>query len=695
MGFRQLTSKRSIKILQSAMLLGCYLLVFSSCNKQASETEKNSPEYEKAYKEALVVHDKQGRLNALTYIDSVYRQIKSPTFKDNFDRLGFHYAVLARGIGDYKRAVVYADSLVSFLNENGGQAKHPKLYAGVNLILGDAAFELHDYPKAFQNYFTGYQLGKSYMDTDVTPAYLYRMGMVTYKQGSYKLSVNYFKQSLKLTLPLNNGFILFYRNQEIMDNIGMAYRNLNMLDSAQVFFNKGLAYIDQYGGKFPSKAELIPVAKAVIYGNQADVAVIRKDYNGAIQLLKKSIAINSAPKGDLNDALKSEIKLAKIYREQKEDDLLLALLQHIKVQLEYITSTEVEADWYHLMSEYYEKRGQLKSALDAYRSYHLLSDSLHNSRRLLTEMNVSDQISNYEKQHQIAGLVYNNRLQRIYLAVAVIATIMALIIIFLVYRNWQRSKRDLKTVNLLNDQVNIQKINLETALEKLNESNREKDRILYTVAHDLRNPLGGISSLSNIMATDADCNGEQREYINIIKETADNSLELIGEIFEATNATLDDSKKQLIDIDQLLGNVVELLRFKAAEKNQQIILCTHDNHINVFVVREKIWRVISNLIINAIKFSPVGTDIKINVEQQTNDVIISVSDDGIGIPEEMRSNVFNMFTEAKRPGTMGEKSFGLGLSICKQIVDAHGGKIWFDDKPGGGTTFYVQLHKAV
>ena len=150
---------------------------------------------------------------------------------------------------------------------------------------------------------------------------------------------------------------------------------------------------------------------------------------------------------------------------------------------------------------------------------------------------------------------------------------------------------------------------------------------------------------------------------------------------------------QWVDINTLLNNSIELLRFKAAEKNQQIELTTLDSPEIILISREKIWRVISNLIINAIKFSPVGATIKVNVVRYDKTICVEVSDNGIGIPEASKSKIFNMFTEAKRPGTMGEKSFGLGLSICKQIVEKHDGKIWFDSGDGG-TTFYMELNRA-
>jgi two-component system, OmpR family, sensor histidine kinase VicK len=94
---------------------------------------------------------------------------------------------------------------------------------------------------------------------------------------------------------------------------------------------------------------------------------------------------------------------------------------------------------------------------------------------------------------------------------------------------------------------------------------------------------------------------------------------------------------------------------------------------------------------NAIKFSPAGEGIDIALEQHEDAVSISIKDNGIGIPSEMLSEVFNTLGSTRRTGTAGEKSFGLGLSICKQIVEAHNGKIWVQSDAGRGSVFYVEL----
>jgi signal transduction histidine kinase len=309
----------------------------------------------------------------------------------------------------------------------------------------------------------------------------------------------------------------------------------------------------------------------------------------------------------------------------------------------------------------------------------------------LKETDVNQQLANLEKQDEITNLSNNNKLQRLYLDVAIVCGILLIIIMLLIWRTWRRSKLDMAVVILLNKQVNEQKTNLEKALDEVKYSSQEKDRILRAVAHDLRNPLGGIASLSGIMVEESEHDKELQNQLALIKDTATDSLELINEILEATKNSTGELKKQWVDVNAMLNNSVELLRFKAAEKHQQILLKSLGSSLDININREKIWRVLSNLISNAIKFSPVDSLILVGASQKKDHIVISVQDHGIGIPDNMKEKVFNMFTDAKRPGTIGEKSFGLGLSISKQIIEKHNGKIWFESEVDKGTTFYISL----
>lgn len=131
------------------------------------------------------------------------------------------------------------------------------------------------------------------------------------------------------------------------------------------------------------------------------------------------------------------------------------------------------------------------------------------------------------------------------------------------------------------------------------------------------------------------------------------------------------------------------MRAKAAEKKQTLIL--QADRIVIMLNRQNIWRVISNIVNNAIKFSPEHTKISIRVERKDTHVLLSVMDKGIGIPEHLKDKIFTIDPEKSRAGTAGEISYGLGLSISRKIIEEHDGRLWFESDAGGGSVFYVEL----
>jgi len=181
---------------------------------------------------------------------------------------------------------------------------------------------------------------------------------------------------------------------------------------------------------------------------------------------------------------------------------------------------------------------------------------------------------------------------------------------------------------------------------------------------------------------------DHRGMLQLIRTTSTATLELIGQLLHV-HGKKENLKLDPVNLHMLLQYCVDVARFRANDKGQQLILETVP--VVMMLDRERIWRVLSNLIGNAIKFSPDGSAITIRMMSESGAALIEVEDNGIGIPDSIKDRIFDMFTDAKRPGTSGEESFGLGLAISKQIVEAHGGRLWFESSVDRGTVFRVQL----
>lgn len=312
------------------------------------------------------------------------------------------------------------------------------------------------------------------------------------------------------------------------------------------------------------------------------------------------------------------------------------------------------------------------------------------SRRLINLYDEQEKLNNASgidyldyalKDEQIKSLTTRSKYQTALLVVSVLSCLLAIAVIIAIRQHLKRTRR-------LNEQVTSQNSQMKRTLGALEQSQADNTRMMQIVAHDLRNPIGAMYSMASLMLEEPNRSEEDLMMLEMIKTSGKNSLGLVSDLLQVQFRT-EELQKEPIDIAEMLQYCVSLLLNKAKNKGQRINLQT--TPVVLPASREKLWRVVSNLVANAIKFSPAGAAIAVKMEQGPQNVRISVKDEGIGIPPEMQEKIFDLFTEAKRPGTAGEQSFGLGLAISRQIVEAHGGKIWFESNPNKGTTFFVDL----
>jgi len=689
--------KHSPGSLRVRVFFACFItltgLFLFSCNKPSIAPSTYS-DYNKVLDSANYLYDKDKYEPAVHYLDSATNRYKDLELHQKFLYYEFKCNYFFHRKKDNNKSMLYADSMLNLFDTAEKKLKYMSDYAFSHFSKGDVLFAENKYNEAYQYFYQGKLIAKKDINDCTLSDYSYRMGMIMYQQGHFRLAAANFISSLKEAGACGMNFRSFYRRQELMDNIGLSYGKINEPDSALAFYSQGLNFINTWAGRFNERANLQDVARAVIYGNEADIYIKEKKFQNAKKLLKKSVEINLRKGNDNHDAGLTELKLAHIYFSINEPDSAINLLRVIRPLLDSINDAEADTDWNLLMANYFIKNGDAKTGLNYFIKYDALKDTVVKRNKGLKEADITEQINRLERENEFDALKKDNQQQYLYLKISIVFGLMLLVIFLLILLNWRKSKRNIKTLGALNQQINDQNNNLGSALNELKLSSQEKDRILRTVAHDLRNPIGGIASLTAAIANDG-FTAEQMEMINLIKETSNNSLELINEILEVTNNGATLLNKELVEINALLNHSVELLRFKAAEKGQEIKLELLNKPVELLISKEKIWRVLSNLISNAIKFSPPGAFIYVNITEQDNEVIISVKDNGIGIHQKIKNKVFNVFTEAKRSGTAGEKSFGLGLSISKQIIESHQGKIWLESSAEHGTTFYVKLAKGV
>lgn len=219
----------------------------------------------------------------------------------------------------------------------------------------------------------------------------------------------------------------------------------------------------------------------------------------------------------------------------------------------------------------------------------------------------------------------------------------------------------------------------------------EKQMALAKCSHDIRNPLGNILGFSELLLLGQVNKEEETKYVNLIKNESQNLMDLVEEL-------LDQSKgDKLLDLeevalDDLIETVVE--NFTARAKEKQIELKLKVGRFGSYKVSAS-WnhliRCFNNLLSNAIKFSYPQSVIEIEIRTVRKTILVGVKDFGMGVPDSLQGKIFEPFNDAGRAGTQNEKSNGLGLSIVKQIIESHHGKITLKSEENKGTTFIVSL----
>jgi signal transduction histidine kinase len=217
-----------------------------------------------------------------------------------------------------------------------------------------------------------------------------------------------------------------------------------------------------------------------------------------------------------------------------------------------------------------------------------------------------------------------------------------------------------------------------------------KNQVLGMVAHDLRNPLAAIESTAMLMEMD-ELDDDTKENIEIIKASCVKARGIIIDLLDAArNDDQDLFETTELDLNVFLRKIIDSWKTHNETKNN-LVFKSSFIPLHAQVNREKLHRVMDNLITNAIKFSKDGEKIEIHLDKEYGMAIIEVKDHGLGIPKEMIPHLFDRFSKAGRTGVRGETSTGLGLSIVKQIVERHKGKIKVESEEGKGSTFTIYL----
>jgi signal transduction histidine kinase len=230
------------------------------------------------------------------------------------------------------------------------------------------------------------------------------------------------------------------------------------------------------------------------------------------------------------------------------------------------------------------------------------------------------------------------------------------------------------------------------ARERAEAASRTREDLMAVVSHDLRNPLSAIATAATLLRrnSDADPTGRATKQAELILRSADRMARLISDLLDIACI---DAGRLAIELRphgaaSLLQEASELFQLLASEKSLRLTVEAPDPSLLIIADQERVLQVLANLVGNALKFTPAGGTIRLRAQPDGGAVRFSVLDTGPGVSAEQLPHIFDRYWQAKRDGRLG---IGLGLSIAKGIVDAHGGRIWAESPSGEGSSFHFTL----
>lgn len=259
---------------------------------------------------------------------------------------------------------------------------------------------------------------------------------------------------------------------------------------------------------------------------------------------------------------------------------------------------------------------------------------------------------------------------------------------------WQRQEQDEeKYIAGFAEDISKRKAYLSNILK----FNSKKNSTLEILSHDLAAPFTNIEGMVDLLIPElSESQSGAQELASFIKENAKKGSDMIrdfvdNEFLESSEVVLHKERVNITHrIEIMMDNYRKMGKGLISKK---FILEQPSEPIFMYVDSMKFMQALNNLISNAIKFTQDNGVITVKVEDKDTTTLITVADDGIGISDHLKPVLFDKFTSARREGVKGEKTVGLGMSIIKNIVELHQGKIWFESQEEVGSTFFVEIPK--
>lgn len=444
-------------------------------------------------------------------------------------------------------------------------------------------------------------------------------------------------------------------------NIGSIFSHRGDYDSAWVYYRQSMMLNKKAKSKLG--ISLCHTYFGSLYEKQRDYGKATDEYLTAYTMMTDS--------KDEWHALNSLIALAGIYNTTGDDDKTLSFLSKAKAMAEHIESKEHLSSIYALYCKYYKRKGECKSALQAYERSVALQDSVLDMEKINRIQNISLNIERMQQTKEMADA--NLRLQQerterkqAYLfAILILSTLFLIVGGFLYFIRMQRQTHRI-----------------------LKKAAKVKEEFFTNITHEFRTPLTVILGMSHDLQRNSD--DAVRNKANAIERQGNALLSLINQLLDISKvqSAVGNLKWENGDITAYLAMLAESWEDYASRRGITLTFHASDN-VTMDFIPDYIDKVVNNLLSNAFKFTPDDGEVTISAEKAGETLAIDVADTGTGMDRETLKHVFEPFYQGEN--SAAQTGSGVGLALVKQIMDSVGGTVTVESSEGKGTVFHLRL----
>jgi signal transduction histidine kinase len=548
--------------------------------------------------------------------------------------------------------------------------------AVANVNLGVCQWMLTDYPKAINYFYKSLSISEELKDQNGISEAYNNLGLLNVEIKKYNQAFEYFNKAFEINEKTGNKISMVYN----LNNIATAYFN-------QKNYAKSLEYY--------SKSETVNLSMhdlnglGYCYSKIGKIYTEQKNYARSLEYFHKSLDSYDKDQtvniGDTYKELGITYNKMVLQNPKEKKKLLNQSVQYLNHAVNLFSEAgalDRLSICYNELYKIKKEQANLAEALNYFEKHVQLKDSLFSieNQNKLTNIESQREIDLRDKQIEIQNLQIKSDSRKLYLLVTITGSVGVLFILFFYLYIGKR-----KTSELLLDKN-----------KEISSINKQKDKFFSIIAHDLRGPFTGFLGLTELLAEEInEMDKEEIQYAAVnMRKSAKNLNLLLDNLLEWSSI-----ERGLLpffpnenNLDKVVKESVAPLLENAAKK--EITIETKINQdIKIFADHHILQSVIRNILSNAVKFTPRKGSVKIEAHEDLQNTIISITDTGIGMNSEMVENIFKLDTKNNRNGTENEPSTGLGLILCKEFIEKHGGKICVESEEKKGTTFSFNFPK--